>query len=157
MKTCIISVYIKTRHYLQLKTFFHRNVETDILCGRTVFSHYPRLYLKSNPRRLCSIPAYNMPKQTNPRAAWLNAPIIGKPSIAYKISSIFARNRASLRTIFIFPQRRVRLTMVYMPVHLFGRRFKLVICCMVSAILRIHRQPLVFRHKASIVIYHFMY
>ena len=103
MKTCIISVYIKTRHYLQLKTLFHGNVEADILCGRTVFSHYPRLYLKGDPRRLRSIPAFNMPKQANPRAARLNTPVVSKPSIAYKISSIFTCNRASLCTVFVFP------------------------------------------------------
>ena len=49
MKACIVSVYVKTRHYLQLKALFHGNVKTDVLRGRTVFPHYPRLYLKGDP------------------------------------------------------------------------------------------------------------
>ena len=44
-----------------------------------------------------------------------------------------------------------------MPVHLLRRRFKLVIRRMVGAVLWIHRQPLVFRHEAGIVIYHLVH
>lgn len=47
--------------------------------------------------------------------------------------------------------------MVYMPVHLLRRRFKLVVRRMIGAVLRIHRQPLVFRHKAGIVVYHLVH
>ena len=49
VKACIVSVYAKPCHYLQLKAFFHWNVETDVLRCRTVSPHYPRLYLKGDP------------------------------------------------------------------------------------------------------------
>ena len=98
-----------------------------------------------------------MTEQTNPRAARFDAPVVCKPSIAYKISGIFARNRAGLRTVFVFPQRRIRLAMVYMPVHLLWRRIIFIICRIVGAVHRIHRQPLVFCHEACIVVYHFMH
>ena len=52
MKACVVSVYLESRHYLQLKASFHRNVETDILRRGTIFPDYPRLYLQCNPRRL---------------------------------------------------------------------------------------------------------
>ena len=98
-----------------------------------------------------------MPKQANPCATRLNTPIVCKPSIAYKISGIFARNRAGLRAVFIFPQRGICLAMVYVPVHLLWRRIIFIIRRIVCAVHRIHRQPLIFRHKASIVVYHFMH
>ena len=33
VKTCIVSVYVKTCHYLQLKSLFNGNIETDVLRG----------------------------------------------------------------------------------------------------------------------------
>ena len=98
-----------------------------------------------------------MPEQANPCAARLNAPVVCKPSIAYKISGIFARNRAGLRAVFVFPQRGICLAMVYVPVHLLWYRIGFIICRIVSAIHRIHRQPLIFCHKAGIVVYHFVH
>ena len=98
-----------------------------------------------------------MPEQTNPCTAGLNTPIICKPSIAYKISGIFARNRTGLRAVFVFPQRRIRLAMVYMPVHLLWRRIIFIVRRIVCAVHRIHRQPLVFRHEAGVVVYYFMH
>lgn len=98
-----------------------------------------------------------MTEQSNPRAARLDTPIVCKPSIAYKISGIFTCNRTGLCAVFVFPQRRIRLAMVYMPVHLLWRRIIFIVRCIVCAIHRIHRQPLVFRHEAGVVVYHFMH
>lgn len=98
-----------------------------------------------------------MTEQANPCAARLDAPVVSKPSIAYKISGIFARNGTGLRAVFVFPQRRIRLAMVYMPVHLLWRRIIFIVRRIVCAVHRIHGQPLVFRHEAGVVVYYFMH
>lgn len=49
VETGIVPVHVEPRHYLQLKAFLDRYIKADILRGRTVFPHYPRLYLKGDP------------------------------------------------------------------------------------------------------------
>lgn len=50
MKARVVPVYAEPSHYFQLEPPFYWNIETDILRGRTVFPHYPRLHLQRDPR-----------------------------------------------------------------------------------------------------------
>ena len=98
-----------------------------------------------------------MAEQPHPRAAWLDVPVVSKPSIAHKVSSIFARDRSGLHPKFVFPLRRIRLVVVNMPVHLLWHRLIFIVLCMVGAVFRIYFRMLILRHEAGVVVYHFVY